>query len=253
MHFRQILHDQRSCASYIVGCQTLGTSAIVDPQGDPRFYIDHTAEMGMAVTAVMETHIHADHLSAAQELSRATGAPHYLGPGAQVGFAHETLADGQMVRVGNRRITAIHTPGHTPEHICLSVDDWFVLTGDTLFIGDVGRVDLSLDGADEQTVRDRASLLYDSLRRLLSLPDWMEVYPGHYAGSTCGRGMDGKTISTIGRERRYNRPLQLSQREFIDFQVKNIPPLPEDFHTLKRMNLGFETSAPHTGGASTER
>ena len=133
----------------------------------------------------------------------------------------------------------MHTPGHTPEHVCLRVDEWFVLTGDTLFVGDVGRVDLS-HGDDGQSppVSRRAEQLYDSLQRLLSLPDWTEIYPGHYAGSVCGRGMDGKPVSTIGWERDRNKPLRLDRQQFVDFQCGNLPPLPKDFHRIKTRNLG---------------
>lgn len=131
----------------------------------------------------------------------------------------------------------IHAPGHTPEHVCLLVDDWFVLTGDTLFVGDVGRVDLAFSELDEDELRARAETLHASLQKLLDLPDDTEVYPGHYAGSTCGRGMDGKTISTIGRERRTNRALNLELERFLDFQVSSPPPVPEDFDRIKRANL----------------
>ena len=143
-----------------------------------------------------------------------------------------------MLEVGNRRIRVIHTPGHTPEHVCLLGDDWYLLTGDTLFVGDVGRVDLASETLSSEGLRNRASQLYRSLQKLLSLPDWIEVYPAHYAGSVCGRGMDGKTISTIGRERLENRSLKLPEEDFIRSQAENIPPLPVDFQMIKSVNLG---------------
>lgn len=238
MYFRQILHEEKACASYLVGCPTLGLCAVVDAQGNPRAYLDQVKANGMVVSAVLETHVHADHLSCGRELARLAGAPLYLGPGADVRYDHVPLADGQVLEVGNRRLKVLHTPGHTPEHVCLLGDDWFVLTGDTLFVGDVGRVDLAVDDAADGAVQVRAEQLYRSLRRLLALPDWIEVYPGHYAGSVCGRGMDGKPISTIGRERRANPALQLSQEEFAAFQASNLPPLPADFRAIKRANLG---------------
>jgi len=238
MYFRQILHPGKSCASYLVGCPTRGVCAVVDPQGDPQAYASQAHQNGMSVESVIDTHTHADHASGARDLAALAGAPLYLGPGADVRFPHRTLADGEILRVGNRRIQPLHTPGHTAEHLCLLVDDWFVLTGDTLFVGDVGRVDLALDALPPEEIHGRASLLYQSLQRLLALPDWTEVYPGHYAGSVCGRGMDGKPISTIGRERRTNPALHLSEEAFVAFQTQNLPPLPDDFQAIKRHNLG---------------
>lgn len=190
----------------------------------------------MVVSHVIDTHIHADHVSATRELVAASNATLYLGAGAEVGFDFEPMKDGDVLEVGNRRGRVIHTPGHTPEHVTLLFDDWFVLTGDTLFVGDVGRVDLALTEIDDSEVRSRAKELYGSLQSLLLLRDDVEVYPGHYAGSTCGRGMDGKTISTIGRERRTNAALQLDPEEFIDYQLANTPPLPQDFLEIKRSN-----------------
>jgi hydroxyacylglutathione hydrolase len=238
MYFRQILHTDKACASYLVGCPTHGVCAVVDPQGDPETYVAQIQHNGMVIESIIETHTHADHISGARELASLTGAPLYVGPGAEVHFSHQYLADGQVLQVGNRRVRVLHTPGHTAEHICLLVDEWFVLTGDTLFVGDVGRVDLALDTPPAEEIQCRAHQLYQSLQRLLALPDWTEVYPGHYAGSVCGRAMDGKPISTIGRERRTNRALQLSDEEFVTFQTQNVPALPADFQAIKRRNLG---------------
>ncbi len=241
MYFRQVLHEDRSCASYIVGCPSLGLCAVVDPQGDPQGYIDEVEDNAMVISHVIDTHVHADHESAARELAAAADAPLFLGSGAEVGFDFAPLNDGDVLEVGNRKAHVIHTPGHTPEHVSLFFDDWFVLTGDTLFVGDVGRVDLSLIDVEESELRSRAKGLYESLQTLLTLRDDVEVYPGHYAGSTCGRGMDGKTISTIGRERRTNPALQLDPERFLDYQLANTPPLPQDFHEIKRANVGSET------------
>jgi glyoxylase-like metal-dependent hydrolase (beta-lactamase superfamily II) len=238
MYFRQLLDEDRSCASYLVGCPTQGLCAAVDPQGDPARYTDAAEANAMVITHVIDSHIHADHRSSARELAEAAGATLYAGAGAGVSFEFDPLDDGRVLEIGNRRVKVIHTPGHTPEHVCLLVDDWFVLTGDTLFVGDVGRVDLALTDVDESELRARAKELYASLQTLLSLRDDVEVYPGHYAGSTCGRGMDGKTISTIGRERRANSALQLDVDGFVEFQVSSLPPLPEDFHIIKRANVG---------------
>ena len=258
MIFRQVLHEQRSCASYLIGCASKGVGAVVDPQGDPFDYIAVAVQHGLRITDVIDTHVHADHPSGARELAERTGASLRMGAGATVGFDFEPLSEGDVIDVGNRHIGVIHTPGHTPEHVGLLVDDWFVLTGDTLFVGDVGRVDLALGEVGQDEVRSRARTLHASLQKLLELPPETEVYPGHYAGSTCGRGMDGKTISTIGRERRTNRALTLELDDFVDFQLSSPPPLPADFERIKRANLsgGYQGSPEQSdrseGGGAEE-
>lgn len=238
MIFRQFLHKERSCASYLIGCPSNGVAAVVDPQGDIDDYESEAKGHGLRITTVLDSHVHADHLSSAPELVEKTGATLRLGSGADVGFNYEPMSDGDVIEVGNRRIKVSPTPGHTPEHVCLLVDDWFVLTGDTLFVGDVGRVDLALHEVDDAELRDRARRLHASLQKLLELPPETEVYPGHYAGTTCGRGIDGKTISTIGREKRTNRALGLAVDDFIEFQLSSVPPLPDDFEAIKRTNVG---------------
>ena len=247
MYFRQVLHEDRSCASYVVGCPSLGLCAVIDPQGDPQRYTDEVEDSAMAISHVIDTHVHADHESGARALATAANAPLYLGGGADVGFEFNPLNDGDVLEIGNRRGRVIHTPGHTPEHVSLFFDDWYVLTGDTLFVGDVGRVDLALTDIDDAELRARAKELYESLQALVSLRDDVEVYPGHYAGSTCGRGMDGKTISTIGRERRTNPALQLDPEQFLNYQLVNTPQLPQDFLTIKRANKS-ELGATREGG-----
>jgi hydroxyacylglutathione hydrolase len=231
--FRQLLHEQRSCASYLIGCASKGVAAVVDPQGDISEYVAPAERHGLRITDVLDTHVHADHPSAARELAEVAGATLRLGERAEVGFSFEPLVDGKVVDVGNRHMRIIHTP----EHVCVLVDDWFVLTGDTLFVGDVGRIDLALFDLEEDELRVRAKTLHASLQRLLELPDETEIYPGHFAGSTCGRGMDGKTISTIGRERRTSPALNLDLQDFVDYQTSSAPPLPEDFASIKRLNL----------------
>lgn len=236
MYFHQVLHSDHSCASYVVGCPSRGVAAVIDPQGDPQRYIDEVGDNAMVITHVIDTHVHADHESGARALAAATNAPLYLGSGADVGFEFTPLGHGEILEVGNRKAKVIHVPGHTPEHVALFFDDWFVLTGDTLFVGDVGRVDLALADIDEAEVRSRAKVLYESLQSLLALRDDVEVYPGHYAGSTCGRGMDGKAISTIGRERRTNHALQLDPEQFLVYQLADTPPLPQDIFQIKTAN-----------------
>ena len=238
MIFRQILHDDKSCLSYFIGCVTKGVAATVDAQGNPEEYIKLADRLGLKITAVIETHIQADHLSSSPELARKTDATLYFGPKASVKYDFGELAGGATVQVGNRTIKAIHTPGHTAEHICLLVDDWLVMTGDTLFVGDVGRVDLVKVGTNPEQVKAKAKDLYKSIQKLLKLPDWTEIYPGHYAGSVCGKGMDSKTSSTIGRERRKNDVLQLSKREFVNYLLDNMPPAPADFIKIKHRNSG---------------
>lgn len=240
MFFRQLLHEDRSCASYLVGCPTLGLCAAIDPQGDPHRYIEAAEGNAMVISHVIDTHVHADHLSGARPLAVTASATLYLGSTAEVGFEFSPLGNGDVLEVGNRRIRIIQTPGHTPDHVSLLIDDWFVLTGDTLFVGDVGRVDLALTNVDESELRTRADQLHNSLRALMALRDDVEVYPGHYAGSTCGRGMDGKAISTVGRERRHNEALALDVEAFIEFQLSNMPPQPQDFERIKRANIGLE-------------
>lgn len=242
MYFRQLLHDEFSCTSYVIGCVSLGAAAVVDPQGDVESYIELTSRAGTPITHVIDTHVHADHYSSAAELAERANVPLYLGEGAEVDFAFEALRDGDVLQIGNRRIKVLHTPGHTPEHVSLLVDDWFVLTGDTLFVGDVGRVDLALAPIDETELDLRAGELHASLQRLLELPDHVEVYPGHYAGSVCGRGMNGKASSTIGRERLTNKALVLDIDSFVEFQRANVPPLPQDVHRIKEVNRTAVTS-----------
>ncbi|MBA3432314.1 MAG: MBL fold metallo-hydrolase [Actinobacteria bacterium] len=236
MYFRQLLHDEHSCTSYVIGCVSLGAAAVVDPQGDVESYIKLTSLSGTRITHVIDTHVHADHYSGAAQLAQRAGVPLYLGQGAEVDFHYEGLHDGDFLQIGNRSIRVLHTPGHTPEHVSLLVDDWFVLTGDTLFVGDVGRVDLALAPTEDSELDRRARELHASLQALLKLPDHVEVYPGHYAGSVCGRGMDGKPSSTIGRERLRNQVLTLDADSFVEFQLRDVPPVPQDFHRIKEAN-----------------
>src|SRR5262245_40575584 len=172
----------------------------------------------MVITYVIDTHIHADHRSGGRALAEKAGAPYCLHESAQVQFPFQTLRDEQVLDLGNTRIQVLHTPGHTPESVCLLVTDfkrgtepWFVLTGDTLFVGTVGRPDLP------GRVRENAAELYDSIReKLFSLPDDVEIYPGHFSGSACGVGMSGKPASTIGFEKRWNAMLALDRAAFVE-------------------------------------
>ena len=198
----------------------------------------------MRITHIFETHVQADHLSGALRLSEATGAPVFYHTAAPVTFRHDSLDDGEKHDLGNVGIEIVHTPGHTPDSLSLLVTDrtraaepWFVLTGDTLFSGGVGRPDLLGIGAEQRL----AEHLYDSLRgRLLSLPDHLEIYPAHFGGAACGKGLSGKPGSTIGFERRFNPALQYGSREeFVRFVLSDLPPQPPQFAENRRINLGL--------------
>lgn len=228
-YLKQVCHDGGSCASYVLGCATAGECAVVDPREDVSQYIGIARENETKVTHIIETHIHADHVSGARKLAKETGAPIHLHESAPVKFGFEPLRDRQTLEMANLSVRVMFTPGHTPESISLLYFDktrsessaWSVLTGDTLFVGDVGRLDLTGAGTPRQ--------MYDSIHKLLSLEDYVEVYPAHYAGSVCGKGMSPKTVSTIGFERRFNKALQLSSlHEFERYLEANAPkPFPE--------------------------
>ncbi|MBI4241669.1 MAG: MBL fold metallo-hydrolase [Candidatus Rokubacteria bacterium] len=218
---------------------------MVDPQPEIGPYLEAAAQKSMRITHVLETHVHADHLSGARRLAEATGAPVFFHRSAEVRFPHRALEDGEEHEAGNVRLTMLHTPGHTPEGISILVTDhtrgpepWFVLTGDTLFAGGVGRPDLLGDGTEIRL----AEQLYDSIfGTLLALPDHTEVYPAHFGGAVCGKGLSGKPGSTIGFERRFNPALQLTAKpEFVRFVLEDLPPQPEAFTENRRRNLGWE-------------
>ena len=216
---------------------------MVDPQQDIGPYVEAAAQKNMRITHVFETHVQADHASGAQSLARATGAPVLVHESAPVEFLHVDVQDGEQHDLGNVRVAVLHTPGHTPDGISLLVTDltrgpepWFVLTGDTLFAGGVGRPDLLGQGAETAL----AEQLYESLTgKLLRLPDYVEVFPAHFSGSACGKGLSGKPGSTIGFERRFNPALQIPSRaEFVRYVLADLPPQPETFAENRRLNLG---------------
>jgi hydroxyacylglutathione hydrolase len=235
MYFRQLLNDETACASYLLGCKSKGQLAVVDPHADlVEAYIALAEAQGARIAAVLETHVQADHVSGLPALVERTGATPYMPVGAGVEFEHEPLDDGDVVRVGNTEIEAIATPGHAAAHHAYLVTDharvddpWMVLTGDALLVGDAGRPDLHAGG--DRTAEEMARTLYRSLaERLLTLPDDLLLYPAHYAGSVCGRGLSGNPASTIGFERRHNTALQFaSEDEFVAALTKDTPPAPE--------------------------
>jgi hydroxyacylglutathione hydrolase len=236
MFFRQILNDDTACASYLLGCKSQSQFAVVDPHADlVDDYVAMAERQGIPIVAVLETHVQADHVSGLPALVERTGATAYLPEGAGVDFPHHPLRDGELVKLGNTELRAIATPGHAGAHHAYLVTDqarapepWMVLTGDALLVGDAGRPDLHAHG--EQSAEDMARLLYRSLtERLLSLPDHLLLYPAHYSGSVCGRGLSANPASTIGFERRHNRALQFESEEaFLQALMQEIPPAPQE-------------------------
>jgi glyoxylase-like metal-dependent hydrolase (beta-lactamase superfamily II) len=233
--FRQLLNDETACASYLLGCKSRGEMAVVDPHADlVDTYVALAEAQSARISAVLETHVQADHFSGMAALVERTGATAYMPAGAEVEFDHQALADGDVVKVGNTELEAIATPGHAAAHHAYLVTDharaddpWMVLSGDALLVGDAGRPDLHAHG--DCTAEEMARTLYRSLtERLLSLPDDLLLYPAHYSGSVCGRGLSGNPASTIGFERRHNTALQFSSEdEFVAALTKDIPPAPE--------------------------
>ena len=245
MIFRQVLYPATGCASYVLGCLNEEKLAVVDPHealvGE---YVERAAAAEAKIVAIVETHVHADHRSGAGALREKTGAPIYLHEAADVNYAHEVVRDGEAIELGNTLLRVLHTPGHTPDSMTLlgadkkrGTDDvWFALTGDTLFVGDAGRPDLYGEGSAE----DFAAQLHESLySRLLRLEDHVEVWPAHFLGSACGKGMSGKPASPIGFERRWNAALQLTSREsFVRHMLEGLPPAPAEHHVIRLFNRG---------------
>jgi hydroxyacylglutathione hydrolase len=231
---RPFLFEETACASYLFGCLTERKLAVVDPhEGFVDRYLAEAERVGAPIVAIFETHVQADHVSGLPALVEATGATAYVPAGAPVEFAHEALADGAAIALGNTSVRALATPGHAPAHNAYIVSDlrrgteeaWFVFTGDSLLIGDVGRPDLHAGGDPLALARQ----LYASLGRLLELPDGVAVYPSHYGGSVCGRALSGNPFSTIGFERRYNQALAVADAEsFARAVLVDLPPPPAD-------------------------
>lgn len=242
MFFRQ-LATQNASLSYFFGCAGHGKAVAVDVvAGDEGWFLEQAALQNVKIIHVIDTHIHADHYSGGPKLAALAAVPYCLHESAAgtVQFPFTPLRDGQVVEVGNVLVQVLHTPGHTPESMCLLVTDkrrggepWFVLTGDTLFVGAVGRPDLA--GREQEM----AAQLHESLRtKLLTLPDGLEIYPGHQAGSACGASLSGKPSSTIGFERRFNPLLRIDDRgAFVERIVREMPPRPADMERVVAANL----------------
>lgn len=242
MFFKQ-LATKDSSLSYFFGCARHAKAVAVDVvAGDENWFVEEAKKAKAAITHVVDTHVHADHLSGGRKLARMVGASYCLHEHAAgvVKFPFEPLHDNQVIEAGNVLVRVLHTPGHTPESVSLLVIDkrrgeepWFVLTGDTLFVGAVGRPDLL--GRE----REMAGMLFDTLQtKLLSLPDTLEIFPAHQAGSVCGVGLSGKPSSTLGFERRWNPALSIRNRdEFIAYLTRDIPPRPADMDQIVAANL----------------
>ncbi|OGU19970.1 MAG: MBL fold metallo-hydrolase [Hydrogenophilales bacterium RIFOXYD1_FULL_62_11] len=242
MFFRQLLAKDATL-SYFFGCGSCHVGIAIDPVlGDEQWFIDEAAKQDVNITHVIDTHVHADHFSGGRKLAELTGAKYCLHESnrSRVNYPFEPLKDGQRIEVGNVWVDVLHTPGHTPDSICLLVTDkrrtetpWFVLTGDTLFVGSAGRPDL----AGKET--EMAGQIYDSVhQKLLSLPAEVELYPGHTSGSACGAGMSGKPTSTIGYEKRWNPMLSMDRTGFVAALTETIPPRPAEMDRMVQANLG---------------
>lgn len=235
--FQRYFDEGLAQISFLLACGRTGDAVVIDPRRDIEVYIDGARRQGLTIRYAIDTHIHADFVSGSHELS-ATGVTAVAGPGAGLRFSHHEASDGEILTVGDLRLTLLHTPGHTPEHISILAkmpgDPDRVFTGDTLFVGAVGRPDLL---GEEQT-RQLAAQLYDSLLgKLLTLDDSVEVHPGHGAGSLCGAGIGKEPHSTIGQERRFNAMLQHPTREaFVAAVLADLPETPPYFARMKQLN-----------------
>ncbi|MGI8749155.1 MAG: MBL fold metallo-hydrolase [Thermoleophilaceae bacterium] len=242
MIFRQIIHDDLGCASYLIGDDEEGVAAVVDPRFEIDEYLELARYTGVSIEHVLETHNHADHVSGHGRLAAATGAAIHIHREAEAGYAHEPLEDGDELSLGSVTVRALHTPGHRPEHPPFALIDtarapepWAVLTGDTLFVGDVARPDLAVDESDG--ARGIFRSLHD---KLLTMAPEVEIWPGHLGGSMCGGpGMDMKLSSTIGFERQHNPTLAIrDEEEFVEQALAKLGPQPPNLEAIVELNKG---------------
>ncbi len=245
MILRQFLHGDPVAASYLFGCGSQAAGAVVDPVGDIAPYVEAAEATGLRIRYVIDTHLHADHVSPGRDLARAVGAEYVLFHEAEAKFPFRGVHDGDVLELGNVMIKVMHTPGHTPEHISLVVTDrtrsrepWFVLTGHTLMVGDLGRTELAT------SAEEGARALFRSARSLWALPDHIEVLPGAFSGSVCGRSLSGKPTSTIGFEKRNNKPFRIAdEAEFVHAMLADIPPPPAGAAQIRAVNSGLTATA----------
>ena len=241
MYSQQFFIDGLGCASYIVGCEAKGVAAIIDPDRDVQKYLDAAASRGLTITHIIETHLHADHVSGNSDLAARTGAQIYVHEASGAEFPHQSVRDGDVLELGNLRLKVIHTPGHTPESITLLVSDttrseqpWLALTGDTLFVGDMGRPDLVGAEAANGLASDMYHTMYE---KILPLNDGLLIYPGHGAGSLCGKSIGSMRSTTLGYERISNPALApRSKEEFVQYAVSDLPEQPGNHTRIKTMN-----------------
>jgi hydroxyacylglutathione hydrolase len=242
MLFRQVTHEDLGCASYVVGDESAGVAAVVDPRLDIDMYLHIARYTGVRIDHILETHNHADHVSGHGRLAAATGATIHIHSIAAPDYAHEAFEDGWELELGTVKLRALHTPGHRPEHTAFALIDsergdepWALLTGDSLFVGDIARPDLAIDK------QDGARAIFQSLHeQLLTLPDTCEVWPGHLGGSLCGGpGMDMKSSSTIGYERQHSELLAIAdESEFTSRATAKLRPQPPNFQAIVALNRG---------------
>ncbi len=241
MIFEQLIYTDLGCASYLIGCQGTSEAIVVDPALDTRPLERALAHHNARLIGAIETHTHADHVSGHGALALELGIPVYVSALAGAAFEHVPLKDGDSIHIGNIEIVAMHTPGHRPEHMALQVIDhtrsdepWLLLTGDSLFVGDVARPDLAIAG------EEGAAGLYRTLHeRILALPDGIEVFPGHVAGSLCGKGMSAKPSTTLGFERRFNDMLQpMGEAAFVEAANSGLAPKPPNLARIVDVNRG---------------
>jgi glyoxylase-like metal-dependent hydrolase (beta-lactamase superfamily II)/rhodanese-related sulfurtransferase len=249
VQFRQFVDDDLGCASYLIGDESSGEAVVVDPAYAIEPYLAEAEKRHVRITRVLETHTHADHVSGHGRFALEHGIPVHVHPAAEPEFEFEPLADGQEISLGDVVVRVLHTPGHRPEHCCFTVVDgsrgdepWLVITGDSLLIGDAARPDLASEAVEG------AKGLYGSLQRLLELPDGVELFPGHVAGSLCGAGMSSKASSTLGFERRFNHALNVTEGEFVQERANSSTPRPPNMDNIVAINRGpFLAAQPPLG------
>lgn len=245
MILRQFLQTDPVAASYLFGCGGQACGAVVDPVGDIAPYLRAAEETGMAIRYVIDTHLHADHVSAGRRLADASGAPYVLFADAPAAAPFQGVRHGEVITLGNVTAQVLHTPGHTPEHICLAVTDrtradepWFLFTGHTLMVGDLGRTELAV------SAEEGARTLFRSVAVLKAFPDYVEVLPGAFSGSVCGRKLSGKPTSTIGFERRHNQAFRIEdEAAFVRAMLADIPEPPAQAAELRAANAGLTPAA----------
>lgn len=238
MILRQFLHDDPVAISYLFGCGGRASGAVVDPVGDIATYLDAATKTGMRLLYVIDTHLHADHVSSGRALAEASGAEYVLFHEAQAAPPFRGVRDGDLLELGNVTAEVMHTPGHTPEHVSLLVRDrtrseepWFVMTGHTLMVGDLGRTELAA------SAEEGARVLFRTAQRLKALPDHLEVLPGAYSGSVCGKSLSGKPTSTIGFEKRHNKAFcSNDEADFVQQMTRDNPQPPLRAAELRALN-----------------